>query len=167
VIPPLRERREDIHQLVLHFIEVFSRRMGKRIDDVPQATLDAFTSYDWPGNVRELQNLVERAVIRSDEGVLQNPLPITQRSRTSVLKFGSDLLSIDGSDTRIGPGVFTETKANDSLEEIQRRHILSVLEKTDWVISGLNGAGEILKIHPNTLRSLMNRLGIRRTTQPI
>jgi formate hydrogenlyase transcriptional activator len=75
LIPPLRERREDIRQLVLHFAEVFARRMGKRIDPIPQATMDALIAYHWPGNVRELQNLIERAVIRSDDGMLPNPLP--------------------------------------------------------------------------------------------
>ena len=78
LVPPLRERREDIRQLVLHFVEVFARRMGKRIEQIPQTTMNAFTAYDWPGNVRELQNLVERAVIRSDNGVLPNPLPTSQ-----------------------------------------------------------------------------------------
>jgi formate hydrogenlyase transcriptional activator len=78
LVPPLRERREDIPPLVLHFAEVFARRMGKRIGQIPQATMNAFTAYDWPGNVRELQNLVERAVIRSDNGLLPNPLPTTQ-----------------------------------------------------------------------------------------
>lgn len=165
LVPPLRERRDDIRQLVTHFVGVFSRRMGKRIDQIPEATMTAFHTYHWPGNVRELQNLVERAVIRSDEGVLPNPLSMPQASGNSVLKFGTDLLSIDTSDARIGPGAFAETKANDSLEEIQRRHILSVLERTNWVISGVSGAGAILEIHPNTLRSLMNRLGIRRATQ--
>src|ERR1700746_3117590 len=74
-LPPLRERREDIAPLVSHFVEVFSRRMAKQISNIPQETLDAFTIYSWPGNVRELQNLIERAVIRSDNGVLDNPLP--------------------------------------------------------------------------------------------
>src|SRR6201984_1810803 len=75
VLPPLRERREDIALLVSHFVEVFSRRMGKWINSIPSETLDAFTSYAWPGNVRELQNLIERAVISSDNGVLANPFP--------------------------------------------------------------------------------------------
>ena len=76
-VPPLRERRQDIAQLVSHFVEVFGRRMGKRIIDVPKETLDAFASYSWPGNVRELQNLIERAVILSNNGVLPNPMPIS------------------------------------------------------------------------------------------
>src|ERR1700737_2119112 len=74
LIPPLRERRDNIRQLVLHFVDVFSRRMGKRIEQIPETTMNAFSAYDWPGNVRELQNLVERAVIRSDNGVLPTPL---------------------------------------------------------------------------------------------
>jgi formate hydrogenlyase transcriptional activator len=75
LVPPLRERREDIRQLVLHFVEVFGRRMGKRIDPISQTTMDALIAYPWPGNVREMQNFVERAVIRADDGVLPNPLP--------------------------------------------------------------------------------------------
>jgi formate hydrogenlyase transcriptional activator len=147
ITPPLRERRDDISQLVRHFVDVFSRRMGKRIEQIPQTTMDAFSAYDWPGNVRELQNLVERAVIRSDNGVLPNPLSTSQASTMPPM----------------GPGE-TSQKAPDSLEHIQRQHILQVLERTGWVISGPNGAGAILVIHPNTLRSLMKRLGIRRAT---
>src|SRR5882757_375195 len=75
VLPPLRERQGDVPQLVAHFVEIYARGMGKRISHIPKETLDAFTSYSWPGNVRELQNLVERAVIWSDDGVLPNPLP--------------------------------------------------------------------------------------------
>ncbi|HEV2717054.1 MAG TPA: sigma 54-interacting transcriptional regulator, partial [Terriglobales bacterium] len=74
VVPSLRERREDIRQLVLHFVEIFSRRMGKQIKQIPETTMNGFLSYPWPGNIRELQNLIERAVIRSDDGVLPNPL---------------------------------------------------------------------------------------------
>src|ERR1700751_3985923 len=77
LVPPLRQRREDIRLLVLHFVEVFTRRMGKHIDQIPQTTMNALIAYPWPGNVRELQNLIERAVIRSDDGVLPNPLPRT------------------------------------------------------------------------------------------
>ena len=166
LIPPLRERRDDIRQLVLHFVEVFSRRMGKRIEQIPQTTMNAFSTYHWPGNVRELQNLVERAVIRSDNGVLPNPLSTSQASRGSVLKLGADLLPIEESGTSTEPGAIAETITSDSLEEIQRQHILRVLERTGWVISGPNGAGAILNVHPNTLRSLMSRLGIRHQVVP-
>src|SRR5215472_512758 len=74
LLPPLRERRQDIAQLVSHFVELFARRMGKRINQVSKETLGALTSYSWPGNVRELRNLIERAVILSNDGVLPNPL---------------------------------------------------------------------------------------------
>jgi formate hydrogenlyase transcriptional activator len=163
-IPPLRERRLDIPQLVLHFVEVFSRRMGKRIEQIPETTMTAFSTYHWPGNVRELQNLVERAVIRSDRGVLPNPLATSQASRGSVLKLGADLLPVEESGRRIEPGAMPEPESTDSLADIQRQHILRVLEKTGWVISGPNGAGAILNVHPNTLHSIMKRLGIRRPT---
>jgi transcriptional regulator with GAF, ATPase, and Fis domain len=166
LIPPLRERRDDIRQLVLHFVEIFSRRMGKSIEQIPQTTMNAFSTYDWPGNVRELQNLVERAVIRSDNGVLPNPFSTSQASWGSILKLGADPLPIEESGMRIEWGAMPETQSTDSLEDIQRQHILRVLERTGWVISGPNGAGAILNVHPNTLRSLMDRLGIRRQVAP-
>jgi formate hydrogenlyase transcriptional activator len=165
LIPPLRERRGDIRDLVLHFVEVFSRRMGKRIERIPQTTLDAFATYHWPGNVRELQNLVERAVILSADGVLPNPLSTSQASSSSALTLGVDVLPIEESGRRVEPGAMPEPESTDSLEHIQRQHILRVLERTGWVISGPRGAGAILNVHPNTLRSLMNRLGIRRDSR--
>lgn len=164
-IPPLRDRRDDIPKLVLHFVEVFSRRMGRRIEQIPCKTMNAFSSYDWPGNVRELQNLVERAVIRSDNGVLPNPLSTSQASMGSVLKVEGDSRPIEESGTTIEPRAMPEPM--DSLEDIQRQHILRVLERTGWVISGPNGAGTILNLHPSTLRSLMKRLGIRRTARAV
>jgi formate hydrogenlyase transcriptional activator len=167
LIPPLRERLDDIRQLLLHFVDVFSRRMGKRIEVIPESTMNAFSTYHWPGNVRELQNLVERAVIRSDNGVLPNPLSPSQVFRSFVPKLGDDLLSIDESVKGKEPGTVIDSESGDSLEEIQRQHILRILQKTGWVISGPNGAGAVLDVHPNTLRSLMNRLGIRRATYAV
>jgi formate hydrogenlyase transcriptional activator len=160
-VPPLRERRDDIRQLVLHFVDVFSRRMEKRIEQIPQSTLDAFSVYDWPGNVRELQNLIERAVIRADNGVLPNPLSTSETSSGSILTPRADLLSIEESGRRTDSGVMPKPESIDSLDTVQRQHILRVLERTGWVISGPKGAGAILNVHPNTLRSLMDRLGIR------
>jgi transcriptional regulator with GAF, ATPase, and Fis domain len=160
-VPPLRERRDDIRELVMHFVEVFSRRMGKRIEQIPQSTLDAFSAYDWPGNIRELQNLVERAVIRSDNGVFPNPLSASEVSKGSSVKIEMDLPSIAESDRRAASGAMLKPDSAESLDNVQRRHILRVLERTSWVISGPNGAGAILEVHPNTLRSLMDRLGIQ------
>ena len=164
--PPLRERRDDIPQLVLHFVEVFSRRMGKRIEHIPETTMTAFSTYHWPGNVRELQNLVERAMIRSDNGVLPNPLSTWQARRDSGLEIPVDARTIEESGRRTEPVLTAKPRSMDSLEDVQRQHILRVLERTGGVISGPSGAGAILNVHPNTLRSLMNRLGIRCQAMP-
>ena len=84
-VPPLRERREDIRQLVLHFAELFASRMGRQIDQIPETTMNALLAYGWPGNVRELRNLIERAVILSDHGTLSNPLSPSQPNTVSSI----------------------------------------------------------------------------------
>jgi formate hydrogenlyase transcriptional activator len=165
-VPPLRERRGDIRELVLHFVDVFSRRMGKRIEQIPQSTLEAFSAYDWPGNIRELQNLVERAVIRSDNGVLPNPLSTSETPNGSSVELDTDRPSIAKCDRRAESGAIFNEESAESLDNVQRRHILRVLERTGWVISGPNGAGAVLDVHPNTLRSLMDRLGIQYHAAP-
>ena len=137
-VPPLRERREDIRLLVLHFVEVFARRMGKRIEQVPQATMNAFSAYDWPGNVRELQNLVERAVIRSDNGLFPNPLPTPQ---------GDTQPSIASTGT---------------LRDHESALILHTLRAAGGMIGGPQGAAARLGLKRTTLVSKMKRLGIYR-----
>ena len=146
-MPALRERGSDIPLLVTAFLNQSAKRMGKPIDSVSRETMKLLQDYSWPGNIRELQNVIERGVVLS---------------QGSILKLGADLLPIEASETSIEPSPTAERTASDSLEEAQRQHILQVLAKTGWVISGPSGAGAILDIHPNTLRSLMNRLGIRR-----
>src|SRR5258707_3086434 len=91
VLPPLRERCQDIPPLAFHFVEKFSRRMGKQIDSIPDDTLAALKAYSWPGNVRELQNLIERAVIRADNGVLPNSLPISENNPIPMARTGTAL----------------------------------------------------------------------------
>jgi formate hydrogenlyase transcriptional activator len=138
VVPPLRERREDIPKLVLHFVDVFSRRMNKRIEQIPQTTTNAFTAYDWPGNVRELQNLVERAVIRSDDGLLPNPLPTPQ---------GSTKPSVAPPST---------------LRDHEAALILHTIRAAGGMIGGPQGAAARLGLKRTTLVSKMKRLGIYR-----
>jgi transcriptional regulator with GAF, ATPase, and Fis domain len=138
VVPPLRERREDIPLLVSHFVEVFARRMGKRIDRIPEQTMNALMSYPWPGNVRELQNLIERAVIRSDNGVLSNPLPRSEE---------------DAHTATLSEGTFMDS---------QRALILQALEATGWVIGGPLGAAARLGLKRTTLVSKMKRVGLYR-----
>src|SRR5262249_52728919 len=144
LVPPLRNRTDDIPKLVFHFVEHFGRRMGKIIDHIPQEVLDCFTSYPWPGNVRELQNLVERAVIQSNDGVLPNPLPapalpVLSDKRQAVV-------------TR-SEGIFVDS---------QRALILHFLQATDWVIGGPSGAAARLGLKRTTLIAKMKKLGISR-----
>jgi formate hydrogenlyase transcriptional activator len=138
VLPPLRERREDIAQLVSHFVELFARGTGKQITHIPKETLQALTSYSWPGNVRELQNLMERAVIRSNDGVLPNPLPASQENPIQV------------------------TAAARTFNDSQRAVILEALRAADGMIGGARGAAARLGLKRTTLVSKMKRLGIYR-----
>ena len=137
-LPPLRERREDIAALVMHYVEIFARRMGKRIDRIPAETLSAFEAYPWPGNVRELQNLIERAVILSDDGRFHNPLP----KQIAV---------------QIGAGPEPRT-----LKDSERALILRSLEAAGWVIGGATGAAAKLGVKRTTLIAKMKKLGIAR-----
>src|ERR1700745_530002 len=138
VVPPLRERREDIRELVLHFAQVFARRMGKHIEQIPETTMDAFIAYPWPGNIRELQNLIERSVIRSDDGVLPNPLPASQ--------------------TNTIPTVAPQ----GTLREHEATLILETLRAAGGMIGGPRGAAARLGLKRTTLVSKMKRLGIYR-----
>jgi formate hydrogenlyase transcriptional activator len=138
VVPPLRERRQDIAQLVLHFVELFARHMGKPIPDIPQGVLEAFTSYSWPGNIRELQNLVERAMIRSEGSVLPNPLPSSDKNQVAL------------------------APAQGTFEDSMRAVILQALEATGWVVGGPLGAAARLGLKRTSLLTKMKRLGIHR-----
>jgi formate hydrogenlyase transcriptional activator len=138
LLPPLRARREDIPALVTHFVEIFCRRMCKQIEHIPPETMFALSSYPWPGNIRELQNLIERAVILSNFGVLPNPLPTTVSQ-----------------DDIISP---TATTLMDS----ERALILDTLEAVGWVIGGPKGAAAKLGLKRTTLIFKMQKLGIFR-----
>ena len=140
VLPPLRERRQDIPLLVSHFVQMFSRRMGKQIHSIPHETLAALKAYSWPGNVRELQNLIERAVIRADNGVLPNPLPKLENK----------------------PFQLSQTGTGNSFDDSQRAVILTALHKTRWVIGGPRGAAVRLGLKRTTLITKMKKLGIFR-----
>ena len=151
-LPSLRERREDIPALVEHFVEVFSCRMKRHIRHIPPETMAAFSSYSWPGNIRELQNLVARAMILSQNGVLSNPLPA---SALPVLP----------------PPSIREMSTNRepaeqmTIRESERALILHTLQATGWRIGGLNGAAERLGLKRTTLMYRMRRLGIERPSR--
>ena len=152
-VPPLRERRSDIPLLTTFFVERFARQFGRQITGISQDTMDILSRYDWPGNIRELQNVIERAVVLS---------------RTSVLRLGADLLPCRSNAAPEETHIFAnsswlEDSADSTLEQVERRHILRVLEQSCWVIEGDRGAAKILDLHPNTLRSRMKKLGIERS----
>ena len=138
LLPPLRERREDIPALVAHFVDIYGRRMSRQIEHIPPTTMSALTSYQWPGNVRELQNLIERAVILSNDGVLPNPL------------------------LTAGTGDVTTSQAATTLRDSERILILRTLESVGWVIGGPKGAATKLGLKRTTLIHKMQKLGISR-----
>jgi transcriptional regulator with GAF, ATPase, and Fis domain len=138
MLPPLRARREDIAALVTHFVEILGRRLGRQIEHVPLETMSALHEYHWPGNIRELQNLIERAVILSNNGVLPNPLQAVGTQTVAV-----------------SPGATT-------LRDSQRALILNTVEEAGWVIGGPNGAAAKLGMKRTTLICMMQKLAISR-----
>lgn len=139
--PPLRERGEDVILLARYFAGKYAHRLNKRIEDFPPEVMKALASYDWPGNVRELQNVIERAVVLSVDGVLRPAMSDLKRS------------------TR------TCSASSKTLEEVEREHILNVLKETSWVIGGPEGAAKRLGINRTTLTFRMRKLDIVRPTQ--
>lgn len=141
VLPPLRERHQDIPPLVFHFVELFSRRIGKHIELIPDEVVTALKAYSWPGNIRELQNLIERAVIRADNGLLPNPLPACESNPVRLVRAGTAFF------------------------DSQREVILTALRASGWVIGGPGGAAERLGLKRTTLITKMKKLGISRPMQ--
>jgi formate hydrogenlyase transcriptional activator len=141
LLPPLRERPADIPRLVRHFTQRFARRMGRRIETIPSAIMDALVRYPWPGNVRELQNVIERAVILSPGPSLEVPLGDLQPATTQAP---------------------VPTAAAVTLADAEREHIKGALRETDWVLGGPKGAATRLGMKRSTLQWKIKKLGISR-----
>jgi formate hydrogenlyase transcriptional activator len=141
VLPPLRERPEDIELLVWHFTQRFARRMGRRIETIPTAVIEALVRYPWPGNVREMQNIIERAVILSPGRSLRVPLGDLQLAATQAQ---------------------VTAKAPLTLADAEREHILGVLGETGWVVGGPKGAAVRLGMKRSTLQKKIKKLRIVR-----
>jgi formate hydrogenlyase transcriptional activator len=139
-VPPLRKRPEDIPLLVDHFALQFSRRMNRQIEAVSSEAMVALSQYTWPGNVRELQNVIERAVILSHGRILEVPVR----------------------DLRVRAGASPLTPTGQTLQQIERAHIMATLERTKWVVAGPNGAASRLGLNRSTLQFRMRKLGIVR-----
>ncbi|MGS0682323.1 sigma-54 interaction domain-containing protein [Shewanella sp. 125m-7] len=141
VVPPLRQRLSDIPELVNHLIEDLNRKLGKKVRHVSQKGMQKLMLHDWPGNVRELQNVLEREMILSNGTILElATLP-------TILEPAS---------------VSAAIATNQTLQHVERQHIMNVLKQTQWRISGASGAAAILGLPPSTLRSRMNKLAIIR-----
>ena len=135
-IPPLRDRPEDIPLFVSFFVEKYGKWIGKKFETIPQKTVQALKHYEWPGNIRELENLIERAVITSPDSNLQIEVPAGNKIRP--------------------------TERNQTLEAFERQYITGVLEDKGWKVKGESGAAKFLGLKPSTLRTRMEKLGIRR-----
>ena len=141
LLPPLRARQEDIPKLITHFVSFYGRQIGKRIEHIAEETMAALLAYPWPGNVRELQNLIERAVILSCDGVLPNPLPSNHQETVTVVSNST------------------------TLKEVGRALILQALEAAGWMIGGPEGAAVKLGLKRTTLIYKMKKLGMVRPVQ--
>jgi two-component system, NtrC family, response regulator HydG len=143
-LPPLRERREDISLLADYFIDVYAKKLGKRIHGVSDRVLNSMMSYDWPGNIRELEHFIERSILFANENIVDN----TELSLKSI------------SSMQASPEVESKT-----MDENERDHILSMIKKCNGRISGEDGAAALLGVPVSTLNSRMKRLGIEKKIQ--
>jgi PAS domain S-box-containing protein len=152
-MPPLRERKQDIELMAEAFLKETNRRLGKSFEAIPRRLFEALERYDWPGNVRELQNVIERAVVTSTGRSLE--LPESWHPAVPVKSFAQNGM-VDSA----------ASAPRNTLEDRERAHIIEVLNQTHWRIEGPKGAAVVLGLHPSTLRSRMQKLGIGRSTRP-
>jgi formate hydrogenlyase transcriptional activator len=140
VVPPLRERIEDLGSLAAHFVAHFARTLRKPLTGLSRASLARLQHYSWPGNIRELQNMIERACVLAPGSVVDVPDPAASAP----------------------PGGESTDEESETLEAFERQHLVRILEQTSWRIEGPGGAADRLGLHPSTLRSRLHRLGLRR-----
>ena len=142
VLPPLRERKEDIPVLALHFMHLYNKKIGKQIKDISSEVLEKLMLYDWPGNIRELENLMERSILLTSGPVIADvTLPDSQK-KTTIL--------------------FNDVQPVKTVEENERDNIIAALKKCNGKIFGKGGAAELLNINASTLNSKIKRLGIKK-----
>ena len=152
-VAPLRERKEDIALLAKHFVKLICRKMNRPMLELTPAALDRLQRHDWPGNIRELQNVIERAVITANAGVLRIELPRQGGASLAALAAGRS-----GGPAGDDPQVITD----DEIRGLERRNIITALRMTKWKMGGPAGAAVLLGIKPTTLASRMKAMGIQR-----
>ena len=155
-VPALRERPDDIPLLVRHFVQQFSRQLGKTIDAIPAETMSAFTRYTWPGNIRELQNVIERAVI-----LTSGPVLMVRSDDLHPPDQVPAALPVPVANSANGAYAPPNGNIREALEEAERQQILAALEKSNWIVAGPQGAAARLGLKRSTLQSRMQKLGIR------
>jgi len=136
-LPPLRRRMEDLPLLVEHFIKIYANKLGKTVSSISPRVMHRLQAHSWPGNIRELANVIERAVILTKGTVLQTIDPFERQEESSAT-------------------------TPQTLEDVEREHILKTLKNTGWRIEGPYGAAKVLGINASTLRTRMRKLGIQR-----
>jgi formate hydrogenlyase transcriptional activator len=155
-LPPLRERRSDIPQLVAFCLSQFSKRLGKKVDGVSRESMENLVNYPWPGNIRELQNVIERAIIVSADPTVRldrDLMPVAAAAK------GMEAPEADAPEDRQAD--LKPRKPLLTLDEVERNHILAALQHAGGVVDGPKGAARILNLHPNTLRHRMDKLAIK------
>ncbi|MBS1786376.1 MAG: sigma 54-interacting transcriptional regulator [Acidobacteria bacterium] len=158
-VPSLRERRSDISQIALFFLTRFARKFGKHLEGISRETMELLLAYSWPGNIRELQNIIERGVVLATGRLLTLDRDLFQASTENAASATARHEQVASPEPAISKA---EVATPMSIDDIQRRHILTVLEQTGWIIEGERGAAKVLNLHPNTLRGRMKKLGITR-----
>ena len=151
-LPPLREREEDIGMLASFFIDKFSQRMGRTIQPLSRLDIELLKSYHWPGNVRELQNVIERAVITSQNNRLELESMLTMSHKNT----GSARIHAPPSTTP------SRLLTLNDMQKLERDNLIAALKATGWRVSGKNGAASLLGMNPSTLASRMKKLDIKR-----
>jgi len=165
-VPALRERLSDIPLLTTFFVQRFAKKMGKNITQISPELFQRLASYSWPGNIRELQNVIERAVILSPG----HSLALADELRSAPAMPASPRPAVVQPATPSGHLLPSPSAAHpppESLEEVERRHIEAVLRQTNWMIEGERGAARTLNLNPSTLRSRMQKLGIKRPARGV
>jgi formate hydrogenlyase transcriptional activator len=151
VLPPLRERHEDIKLLAEVFLQEASHRLGRLFNPIPNEVLHSLTCHVWPGNIRELKNVIDRAAVMSTGSWLELP---EHWAAVPIRSFSRELSRFS-----------TPSRQGATLEDLQRSHILRVMQQTGWRVEGPKGAARILGLNPSTLRSRMLNLGIRKQSR--
>ena len=170
-VPPLRERIADVPLLMSFFLQRFAKKLGKPVKKVSEETVRSLTGYPWPGNIRELQNVIERAILLSPGETLVlapdfGPAPEKYTGRREEMPAGvrNPKSEIRNRET-LATTPATDGDGGASLENIERRHIESVLSQSNWMIEGERGAARVLNLNPSTLRSRKQKLGIKRPSK--